>query len=201
MQVKQELNGRDLAALVNTIEAGSTSPLETHDLAAMKRVFEVNTFGTLGVVQKFLPLVREQGSRLVLMSSLCAHLTPPLFGGLCASKAALESFADGLRRELVPYKISVSSIEPVVTTPEGEGNKAGESDGVYAHLYGEEALVRESSSAEAAAAAIGQVVIHAVSSTHPKLRYPVGKIGRLPAPLVAFLSWGLPGRLQDVLLA
>ena len=75
----------------------------------------------------FFSMVREQGSRVVLMSSLCAHLTPPLFGGLCASKAALESLADAMRRELAPFQISISSIEPAVASPaeekEGGGRK------------------------------------------------------------------------------
>lgn len=81
---------RPFTALVNTIESVATGPLETQDLAALKQAFDVNAFGALAVVQKFLPLIRQQGSRIVLMSSLCARLTPPLFGGLCASKAALE---------------------------------------------------------------------------------------------------------------
>src|SRR6056297_323147 len=91
VQVKSELQGRPFTALVNTIDAGGAiSPIESQDLSSLKRLFDINTFGTLAVVQAFLPLIREHGSRLVLMSSLCAHLTSPLFGGLCASKAALE---------------------------------------------------------------------------------------------------------------
>jgi len=145
------------------------------------------------------------------MSSLCAHLTAPLFGGLCASKAALESMADAMRRELSPFKISISSIEPAVASPaveeEGEGGREGGKK-VYAHLFAEDkaqALVSPSAArggggAAAAAEAVARAVIHAVSSTHPKIRYPAGKVGRLPAPFVAFVSWGMPGRVQDVLL-
>lgn len=211
-KVKSELEGRAFTALVNTIEAGgSTSPMEMQDLPYLKRLLETNTVGTLGLVQIFLPLIREQGSRIVLMSSLCAHLTPPLFGGLCASKAALESLADAMRRELAPFQISISSIEPAVTSPaeenEGGGQKARE---VYAHLFADDkaqVLVSPSAAgaggggaAAAAADAVARAVIHAVSSTHPKIRYPAGRVGRLPAPFVAFVSWGLPGRVQDVLL-
>lgn len=58
-QVKSELEGRDFTALINTIEAGgSTSPMETQDLPSLKRLFDTNTFGTLGLVQVFLPLIR-----------------------------------------------------------------------------------------------------------------------------------------------
>ncbi|TFJ86441.1 hypothetical protein NSK_002098 [Nannochloropsis salina CCMP1776] len=222
-KVKSELQGRPFTALVNTIDAGGAiSPIESQDLSSLKRLFDINTFGTLAVVQAFLPLIREHGSRLVLMSSLCAHLTSPLFGGLCASKAALESLADALRRELAHYRISVSSIEPAVAFPEmPEGGKdigaksaaAVDLDSkVYAHLFAEDkarALVSPSanggegrrSATAAVAEAVAQVVIHAVSSTHPKLRYPAGYIGHLPASVAAFISWGLPGRMQDLLLA
>jgi len=142
----------------------------------------------------------------VLTSSLCAHLTPPLLGGLCASKAALESMADAMRRELAPFKISISSIEPAVASPAEEGGGEGGKE-VYAHLFAEDkaqALVSPSAAggggAAAAAEAVARAVIHAVSSTHPKIRYPAGRVGRLPAPFVAFVSWGMPGRVQDVLL-
>ena len=76
--------------LVNTIESAASAPLETQDVAAVRQTFETNTFVPLVIVQAFLPFIREANARIVFMSSLCAHLTPPLFGGLCASKAALE---------------------------------------------------------------------------------------------------------------
>lgn len=80
--------------------------------------------------------------------------------------------------------------------------KAGD---VYAHLFaGDKAQTLLSAAppqGSDAATATMRALIHSVSSPHPKVRYPAGKIGRLPARLVAGLSWLLPLRLQDTLLA
>ncbi len=80
--------------------------------------------------------------------------------------------------------------------------KAGD---IYAHLYaGDRAqtlLAAASAPAPGSTAAAMRALIHSVSSMHPRVRYPAGRIGHLPAQLVAALAHVLPARLQDALLA
>ena len=223
--------------LVHTSEAVAAAPVETQELSALRSTFETNTFAPLAVTQAFLPFIRETGARVVFMSALCAGMTPPLLGGLCASKAALEctsisvfmwnarctppywylsyhlhththlpttALADALRRELAPYAISVSSIEPSTVPAPAAAEAAAQAGPVYAHLFVDDkkapavSLVAPATAQEASF--IMRALIHSVSSPHPKVRYPAGRVGPVPARLVAALSWVLPLRLQDALL-
>ncbi len=52
------------------------------------------------------------GARIVLIGSVVGLVSFPFYSAYCATKHAIEAIADGLRRELAPWKILVSVIEP-----------------------------------------------------------------------------------------
>ena len=87
-------------------------PIEHHNLGDARRLFDVNFFGNLALVQAFLPIVREDKARIVFISSLAGRITQPKEGIYSASKSAVESLADALRQELYPHSVSVSLVEP-----------------------------------------------------------------------------------------
>jgi NAD(P)-dependent dehydrogenase (short-subunit alcohol dehydrogenase family) len=73
--------------------------------------FNVNARGTFFTVQKALPLLRDNGSIVLIASG--AHLVGiPLFTAYSASKAAVRSFARSWSAELAPRNIRVNSISP-----------------------------------------------------------------------------------------
>lgn len=81
----------------------------------VERVMAANTLGAVRVSKAFIPILNEKkGSRIVLVSSISAHLTIPLMTSYCMSKHALRSFGDGLRREIKRLGIHVSMIESTV---------------------------------------------------------------------------------------
>lgn len=75
------------------------------------------------MVQGFAPLLGTDKTRsgprgsLVIMSSVYGSYAMPFNGVYCASKAALERLADGLRLELRVYGIRVSVIRPGMFRP------------------------------------------------------------------------------------
>ena len=94
---------------------------------------EVNTLGTVRVTKAFLPLLRESQGRVVCVASMAGILnilktqsyalkflsvfrigrvTVPGFTPYSMSKFAVVAFADGLRREMHKWGISVHCIEP-----------------------------------------------------------------------------------------
>ncbi len=77
------------------------------------QIFQTNFFGQLTVTNTLLPIMRKQRSgRIVFVSSL-GGLVPTLgLGAYCASKFALEGYAETLRLELVPVNVQVVLIEP-----------------------------------------------------------------------------------------
>ncbi|CAF5117215.1 unnamed protein product, partial [Rotaria sp. Silwood1] len=61
----------------------------------------------------FLPLlIAKRDSRVVNICSVAGYLALPSGSAYCASKYAFESFSDCLRREMLPWGLRVSIIEP-----------------------------------------------------------------------------------------
>jgi NAD(P)-dependent dehydrogenase (short-subunit alcohol dehydrogenase family) len=85
------LGGLDL--VVNNASTLGPSPLPTLDrypLDALQRVFEVNVFAPLALVQAALPLLRRAGGTVVSISSDAAVEAYEGWGGYGSSKAALD---------------------------------------------------------------------------------------------------------------
>lgn len=71
--------------------------MEHQPLAAFESIFEVNVKGVLRLTQKWLPTLRQQQGRIVMVSSIAGFLTIPRASAYCSSKHALEAITDGLR--------------------------------------------------------------------------------------------------------
>lgn len=66
-------------------------------------VMEVNFFGHVALTKKFLSLlIAECDSRIVNLCSVADYLVSPSMSVYCASKYALESFSNCLRRAMFP---------------------------------------------------------------------------------------------------
>lgn len=99
--------------LVNNAGYGQMGPLELIPISGAQRQFQVNVLGVIALIQTMIPIMRNQGGgKIINVSSLGGRIAFP-FGSLySASKFALESLSDSLRRELAPFNIQISVIEP-----------------------------------------------------------------------------------------
>jgi NAD(P)-dependent dehydrogenase (short-subunit alcohol dehydrogenase family) len=82
-----------VALLVNNASLLGPSPqppLERYPLAELERVFRVNTFAPLALIQALLPTLQEAGGTIVNVTSDAAVEAYEGWGGYGASKAALE---------------------------------------------------------------------------------------------------------------
>lgn len=113
--VAEALSGESLWGLVNCAGVVGAAPVEHCEREEMERVFAVNVFGLAALTRAFLPQIREARGRIVNLSSLSALLAVPFLGPYNASKAAVESLSDTLRREVGPLGVEVVVIEPGVT--------------------------------------------------------------------------------------
>jgi NAD(P)-dependent dehydrogenase (short-subunit alcohol dehydrogenase family) len=91
------------------------------DWSAVRRVMDVNFFGSVNCVEFALPLLRASGRKrphLVVVASQVTAAPFPRAEAYGASKAALQYFCDSLRIDLAPEKIDVSVVNPgFVDTP------------------------------------------------------------------------------------
>ncbi|XP_056418473.1 retinol dehydrogenase 7-like [Hyla sarda] len=106
------LGERDLWGLVNNAGTGMPgAPNEWLSREDFARVLNVNLLGPIDVTLRLLPLIRKSKGRIVNVSSIVGRVTI-CGGGYCISKFGVEAFSDSLRREMKPFGVQVSIIEP-----------------------------------------------------------------------------------------
>ena len=207
--VSRALGGEALAGLVNNAGIAVSGPLEFLEMSDIRHQFEVNLFGQVAVTQAFLPLLRRaKRGRIVNMSSISGRITAPLLGPYSMSKFALEAFSDALRRELEPFGLSVSVVEPgVIKTPiwdkgiDSSKERIARMPARALELYGGRIeylskRAEEMRASGAPAEKVAKAIHHALVSRRPRTRYLVGT----DAKLTAKLAWLLPDRLIDGIL-
>jgi NAD(P)-dependent dehydrogenase (short-subunit alcohol dehydrogenase family) len=110
-EAEQALGGVDI--LINNAGQGELGAVEDTDLADSRRLFEVNYFSAVRLVQLALPAMRARGSGVILnLGSIVHDLQFPFKAQYCASKSALTGFSLALRYELHPHNIRVHVLEP-----------------------------------------------------------------------------------------
>lgn len=72
----------------------------------------VNLLGTMRITQELMPILRENRSRIIVVSSHCADEPLPGISVYGATKAALDAWATSLRVEIGKYGIEVVSFIP-----------------------------------------------------------------------------------------
>jgi NAD(P)-dependent dehydrogenase (short-subunit alcohol dehydrogenase family) len=120
-RISEELDGAPLDLLVNNAAttANGGGGMENVDLESFHYLFEVNFWGALRVTQALLPLIRaSRDPRIVNVGSPSQYLTIPLGMQYPISKVALAKMTEGMRIELRPFGVQVTSLEPNgVATP------------------------------------------------------------------------------------
>jgi NAD(P)-dependent dehydrogenase (short-subunit alcohol dehydrogenase family) len=201
--------GVKLAGLVNNAGTAVAAPIEFLPLGELRRQLEVNVVGQIAVTQAFLPLLRQGSGRIVNIGSVSGRIASPLLGAYTASKFAMEGLTDTLRRELSPWGVAVSIVEPGrIATPIWEKSLKVADELLAAlprralELYGPaiEEVRRgalETARWGAPPEKVARAVEHALTAKRPRTRYPVGPDARVGALLVRLL----PDPLLDRILS
>jgi NAD(P)-dependent dehydrogenase (short-subunit alcohol dehydrogenase family) len=99
--------------LINNAGYGAAGPVETVPLSEWKAQYATNVFGTIGVTQAALPLLRKsRRGRIINVSSVAGSVHAPFFAPYYSSKHALECISKALRMELRDHGIEVTVIAP-----------------------------------------------------------------------------------------
>ncbi|MEO9965028.1 MAG: SDR family NAD(P)-dependent oxidoreductase [Reichenbachiella sp.] len=112
------LDGQGLKLLINNAGVAVTGPAEILDVDAYRHQYEVNFFGLIAVTKAFLPLLGAQHNcpfnpgKIINMSSIASKRAMPFMTPYSSSKAAVDSFTEGLRRELLIYGIDAVTLNP-----------------------------------------------------------------------------------------
>lgn len=198
-----------LDALVNNAGIAINAPIEAFSREDLRRMFDINVFGTVAVTQAVLPKIRASHGRIVFISSISGRLSTPWSGAYSGSKAALELMADALRMELRPWKIKVSLIEPGATDTDMWDSMVAEFDATagaftpanaatYAkHTKGMRKTLKIMQKTTVPTARVVKSVEKALTSKRPRARYPVG----LPNKIQLAMAAVTPTPVNDAVVA
>ena len=204
--VRAALGGQKLAGLVNNAGIANMGPLAVQPLDQFKAHFDVNVFGLLRASQAFAPLLGMDESldgpagRIVNITSVGGKLASPFLGAYTATKHAVESMTDSLRRELVIFGIDAIAVGPgAVKTPIWDKAEKDNSGNPYSNSPWAKAIEKfsetmlEGGRTGLAPEEIAKTIETALTARKPKARYaPVpNKLTNFTLPML------LPKRTVD----
>jgi NAD(P)-dependent dehydrogenase (short-subunit alcohol dehydrogenase family) len=136
--------------LVNNAGIGYFAAIEESEEDEVRKMFDVNVFGTGRMIWAVLPGMRKRRAGCIVnISSLAGLRGFPALGYYNASKFAVEGLSDALPQEVEPLGIQVMVVEPSGFRTDWVGRSANESkqqiDDYIATAGQVRAAVRESS--------------------------------------------------------
>ncbi len=82
------------------------------ELSEWRRLFDVNLFGDVAMIQALSPALIDSHGTVFNISSLGGKVAMATYGPYAGSNFALEAVSDELRREVEPLGVRVVVIEP-----------------------------------------------------------------------------------------
>lgn len=205
-KVKKAVNTEGVSLLINNAGIAVSGPLQHLATDELIHQFNVNVIGVHRVTQAFLPLLGATFNKdvpkgkIINISSVSAIITTPFLGPYCASKAALNSLTDALRRELMRFDIPVVLIQPgPIKTAIWE--KARQETNIYVGTEYENILknaqksINKSEKQAIDTSVLANLIFKIYNTSNPKTRYTIIK----NKPIIKLVSW-LPPKWVDFLL-
>lgn len=168
--------------LVNNAGYASVGSLEDLSMKEIEDQIDTNLLGTIRVTQQVLPVMRAQKSGVIVnVSSVVGRVTFPFFSAYIATKFAVEGLSESLAHEVAPFGIRVALVEPgVVKTKVWENHvrarrAKSQNSPYYSMLQSFDSSVGSMLDHTSTSDQVAAVIMEAISSPKPKLRYPVGQ--------------------------
>jgi NAD(P)-dependent dehydrogenase (short-subunit alcohol dehydrogenase family) len=169
-----------LDVLVNNAGFGNVSPVEDTSLADFRSQIETNLFGVIIMTKAVLPYFRERkAGHIVQVTSIAGRIGPAGRAPYAAAKFGVEGFSESLSREVRPFGVKVTIVEPggFRTDFAGTSTKLSEGRAEYDSTVGASVRFQRDyhgkqpgDPARAAAA-----LLHVVSLPEPPLRLLLGR--------------------------
>ncbi|MEE2665421.1 MAG: oxidoreductase [Myxococcota bacterium] len=167
--------------LVNNAGYGYVGAVEEGVDAEVRAMFDTNFFGPVELIKAVLPGMRaRRAGYIVNMSSMTGLVSNPGNVYYSASKFALESLSEGLAKELAPFGIRVSVVEPGFFRTDWSGRsmkESPESIADYQDTVGvRRRLIREAKGSEPGdPRRVGDAVVMLSRLAAPPLRLLLGR--------------------------
>ena len=179
--IASEAAGR-IDVLVNNAGYGLVGSFEDLSMEEIKDEYETNVFGLIRVTHAVLPIMRKQQSGIIVnLSSGAGIFGYPGGSAYVSSKFAVEGLTESIAYELEPFGIKVVLIEPgFIKTNFANAmviaKKAQEPSSPYSQMM-QKIAANSSEMAKNGSPVnlVAKVILEAVTSKNPNLRYLAGK--------------------------
>src|SRR5918994_5104547 len=168
--------------LVNNAGYGLGGALEDLSIEEIKNLYETNVFGLIRVTQIVLPIMRKQQSGIIVNVSSGAGLFGyPGGSAYVSTKFAVEGLSESMSYELEPFGIKVVLIEPgFIRTNFANAmviaKKAQDPSSPYSQMMQRIAANASTMAMNGSSGdVVAKVILEAVTSKNPNLRYLAGK--------------------------
>ncbi len=204
--VRAALDGQKLAGLVNNAGIANMGPLALQPLDQFEAHFSVNVFGLLRASQAFAPLLGMDESlegapgRIINITSVGGRLSAPFLGAYTATKHAVESITDSLRRELVLFGIDAIAVGPgAVKTPIWDKAEKSNSSNPYANSpWAKPIEIFSETMLDGGRTGLDPIIIAKTIETALSAKKPKARYAPVPDKLTNFtLPMLLPKRVVD----
>jgi short-subunit dehydrogenase len=174
-------DSKRIDVVVNNAGYALVGALEDSSMDEIKAQFETNLFGAIRVMQAVLPTMRNQRSgKIVNLSSMGGRIAIPFDSSYHGTKFAVEGLSESLQYEVEQFGIKIVLIEPGAIKSNFFNNlkiasNAQRPDSPYTQMM-QKLNAGFSSIVENAPPPmeVARVILKAVMSEEPELRYTVG---------------------------
>ncbi len=180
--------------LINNAGMGISGAVEYHTEEEIKKIIDVNLLGLINVTRLSLPYMTK-GSKIMNISSVAGPISIPFQTMYSVSKAGVLAFSNGLRNELRPLDIKVTSILPGDTKTGFTASREKSVDnGRYGdHISKSVSKMEKDESSGVPAYKVAKKIYKVSKKKNPNTYYAVG----LSYRFLVFLSRILPKRLVN----
>jgi len=168
-------------------------------LDELRLQLETNFFGQVAVTKAVLPTMRAQHcGHIIMVSSILGLIGEPMVSSYCASKHALEGWAEALRIEVRSLGIKVVLVEPggyktdiwtrnvLVSRASTDGSSANK-ERSRKYVEGVKASHRELPDP----IEVARLIVQIAQNPNPKLRYRAGRDAKVAYFMRALLPWNV----------
>ncbi len=180
--------------LINNAGMGISGAIEYHSEAEIRRIIDVNLVGLVNVTRACLPFMNK-GSKIINISSVAGPISIPFQTMYSVTKAGVLAFSNGLRNELRPLGIKVTSVLPGDTKTGFTASREKSVDnGRYGdHISKSVSKMEKDESKGVPAIKVAKKIFKISKKKNPNTYYVVG----LSYRFLVYLSRILPKRLVN----
>lgn len=137
--------------LINNGGVSQRATVMDSDLSTIRRLMEINYFGSVGLTKAVLPhMVERQKGHVLVTSSVAGKIGTKFRSGYAGSKHAVQGFFNSLRQEMYEHNVHVTLLCPGFIKTNisrnaltGDGSKFGEMGDAHANAMTADEMVRK----------------------------------------------------------